>query len=87
MVRARVVARLTRLQAGLIGHVNNVGAGVHELKIDVGPGYRVYFGNDGKEMIILLAGGEKKTQSKDILAAKEYWIDYKLRKSRGKKNE
>ena len=52
---------------------------VHELKIDLGPGYRVYFGNDGKELVILLCGGDKSTQAADIETAKAFWADYKAR--------
>jgi putative addiction module killer protein len=54
--------------------------GVHELRIDYGPGYRIYFGNDGKVLVILLCGGTKRRQEKDIKKAKEYWQDYKARK-------
>ena len=78
--RARITARLTRLQAGLLGQTNRIGSGVHELKIDTGPGYRVYFANDGADIVILLVGGSKRTQAKDIKLAQTYWSDYKLRK-------
>jgi putative addiction module killer protein len=53
-----------------------VGEGVHELKIDFGPGYRVYFGNDGAELVVLLGGGDKKSQDSDIKMAQERWKDY-----------
>ena len=54
-----------------------------ETRIDAGPGYRVYYGRDGDSLVILLAGGSKKTQAKDIEAAKDRWKDYKDRKRRG----
>jgi putative addiction module killer protein len=60
--------------------VEGVGGGVYEQKIDFGPGYRVYFGEDGREVVILLCGGTKKHQSHDIEKAKEFWQDYKRRK-------
>jgi putative addiction module killer protein len=67
--------RLPRLEAGNFGHCEPVGEGVHELKIDFGPGYRVYFANDGNE-VILLAGGSKSTQPTDIRTALKRWKDY-----------
>ncbi len=67
--RARVQARIERLAAGNPGDVEPVGEGVSEMRIDYGPGYRVYFKRRGKELIILLAGGDKSTQSKDIKTA------------------
>jgi putative addiction module killer protein len=62
---------------GDLSSVKSVGAGVQEYRIDVGPGYRIYFGRDGDTLIILLAGGTKRRQQKDIVAAKERWADYK----------
>lgn len=67
--RARVQARIERLAAGNAGDVEPVGAGVSELRIDYGPGYRVYFKKHGREVVILLAGGDKRTQSADIKTA------------------
>ena len=67
--RARVQARIERLAAGTPGDVEPVGEGVSELRIHYGPGYRVYFKKRGRELIILLAGGDKSTQVKDIKAA------------------
>lgn len=67
--RARVQARIERLAAGNPGDVEPVGEGVSELRINYGPGYRVYFKQRGQELIILLAGGDKATQSRDIKAA------------------
>ncbi len=67
--RARVQARLDRMAEGNPGDVKSVGEGVSELRIDFGPGYRVYFKSRGHEIIILLAGGDKKTQANDIKVA------------------
>lgn len=74
--RAKVRARIARARAGNLGQCGPVGEGVFELKIDCGPGYRVYFGEVGHSIIVLLAGGDKSTQKKDIKAAHEYWDDY-----------
>ncbi len=71
-----VMARLERAELGNLGDHHGVGEGVFEFIFDVGPGYRVYFGQDGMELIILLAGGSKRTQRFDIQKAKEYWRDY-----------
>lgn len=80
VVRARIVARLDRLKAGLLGDWKTVGEGVCELRIDFGPGFRVYYGQDGKTLILLLCGGDKRTQMKDIENAHAYWKDYQARK-------
>jgi putative addiction module killer protein len=64
--RARVLARVERLALGNPGDVQPVGDGVSELRIHYGPGYRVYFKQQGRELVILLAGGDKRSQSKDI---------------------
>lgn len=63
--------------------VKSLGEGVYEYKIDFGPGYRIYFGQDGEELVILVGGGSKKQQDKDIKMAKYYWQEYKLAKKRG----
>jgi putative addiction module killer protein len=63
------------LQAGNLGNCRSLGEGVHELKINFGPGYRVYFGVDD-HFVVLLNGGDKASQSRDIERAKEYWTDY-----------
>ena len=75
----RIDARLARVALGNFGDCKTVGNGVLELRIDYGPGYRVYFGRDGSEVVILLSGGDKSTQPKDIATAKDYWADYKSR--------
>ena len=67
---AIVAARILRVQKGLLGDVKSVGAGVSELRIDHGPGYRVYFTRNGDSLILLLCGGNKSTQAADIKAAK-----------------
>ena len=67
--RARILVRIERLAAGNPGDVKPVGGGVSELRIDYGPGYRVYYKKHGQKMIILLAGGDKSTQTKDIKTA------------------
>jgi putative addiction module killer protein len=69
--RARVLARIRRLSMGNPGDVKPVGEGVSELRIDHGPGYRLYFVRRGKRLVILLAGGDKRTQTKDIAKALE----------------
>jgi len=67
--RARVQARIERLAVGHAGDAKPVGEGVSELRIDYGPGYRVYFKKQGRSVVLLLAGGDKKTQSRDIKTA------------------
>lgn len=78
--RLRIQARIDKVALGNLGSVNSVGQGVHELKIDIGPGFRVYFGNDGKQIILLLLGGDKSSQKKDIQTAQDYWQDFQDRK-------
>lgn len=68
--RAKIAARLFRLQNGLLGDVSAVGEGVSELRIHYGPGYRVYFCKRGQKLIILLCGGDKSSQDRDIKQAK-----------------
>ncbi len=77
---AKVVIALVRMEQGNLSNVKSVGAGVFENRIDFGPGYRVYFGKDGDTLIILLGGGTKKRQRKDIEQAKALWRQYKRRK-------
>jgi putative addiction module killer protein len=77
--RAKIRERIARLRLGNMGDCERVGEGVFELRIHYGPGYRVYFGQDGNRIVVLILGGAKKTQKKDIKAAKILWKDYKER--------
>ncbi|MBR8833591.1 MAG: type II toxin-antitoxin system RelE/ParE family toxin [Stigonema ocellatum SAG 48.90 = DSM 106950] len=77
--KAKIRARLDRVEDGNLGDYKSVGEGVFELRIDHGSGYRIYFGSEGSKIIILLCGGDKSTQSQDICRAKEYWEDYRSR--------
>jgi len=77
---ARVTIALTRLSQGNFSNVEGAGAGVYELKIDFGPGYRVYFGKDGERIVILFGGSAKKRQSAAIAAAQTAWAEYRRRK-------
>jgi len=77
---AKVAIALTRLALGNFSNVKSVGSGVFELRISFGPGYRVYFGTDGDRLLILLGGGTKQRQQRDIAAAIANWQDYKRRK-------
>ena len=81
--RVRVLRALTRLELGNFSNVKSVGSGVSELKIDFGPGFRVYIGRDGERLILLLGGGTKRRQQEDIDRAKTSWQDYKRRKAAG----
>jgi putative addiction module killer protein len=78
--RAKVTRALVRLQQGNFSNVKSVGEGVLEYRIDSGPGYRVYFGRDGEALLILLTGGTKKRQQRDIEAAHGCRRDYKQSK-------
>ncbi len=78
--KSQIIKRLQRVEAGTLGHTDNAGEGVQGLKIDVGPGYRVYFGQHGSVLVILLCGGEKHRQDRDMAIARSYWRDYKSRK-------
>jgi putative addiction module killer protein len=88
--RARIDVRLNRLANGLTGDMNDVndmkfvGEGVSEPRIDWGPGYRVYFARDGATVVLLLCGGDKRTQQKDIDHAIEYWKDYQTRRKQNR---
>ncbi len=76
---ARIAARLTRLAAGNFGDCKPLQEGVWELRIDLGPGYRLYYAMVGKACVLLLCGGDKRKQSADIAKAIEYLNDYKRR--------
>ncbi len=77
---AKVTTALERIADGNVSNVKPVGAGVLEYRIDFGPGYRMYFGRDGDQLVILIGGGTKKRQQADINAAKAHWADYKRRR-------
>jgi len=79
---AKVATAVTRLDRGNLSNVKGVGSGVFEFTIDFGPGYRVYLGKDGDRVVILLGGGTKKRQQKDINDAIGRWQDYKQRKKK-----
>jgi putative addiction module killer protein len=72
---------------GNFSNAKSVGAGVYECKINFGPGYRVYFGKEGEQIVILLGGGTKQRQQNDIKLALERWEDYKQRKKQRKEKE
>jgi putative addiction module killer protein len=74
---AKITVAVTRMQAGNFSDTKSVGEGVFERTLDFGPGYRIYFGKRGEHFILLLAGGSKKAQSKDIAQAKENWKRFK----------
>ena len=74
--RALIRKRLNRVRLGNLGNIRSLGDGVAELKVDFGPGYRVYFGEDGPRIVVLLVGGDKGSQQRDITKAKDYWRDY-----------
>ncbi|MDE0040494.1 MAG: type II toxin-antitoxin system RelE/ParE family toxin [Candidatus Poribacteria bacterium] len=73
----RIQTRIDRLEAGNLGDYRSVGDGVFELRFQFGPGYRVYFGESDNTIIVLLCGGDKSSQARDIEQAKTYWRAYK----------
>lgn len=77
--RARIRVRLNRVRLGNLGDCKSLGEGVLELRMDFGPGYRVCLAQAGEVLVILLCGGDKRTQARDIKTAKEYWNAYKRR--------
>ena len=77
--RARIRVRLDRLSLGNFGDCRSLGGALHELRIDYGPGYRVYFGEVNNRTVLLLSGGTKGTQQGDIDQARAYWADYRSR--------
>lgn len=79
--KTNINKRLDRVSLGNLGDYRSVGEGVCELRIDYGPGYRVYFGQIGSTIVLLLCGGDKSTQEQDIRRAIEYWTDYRRREN------
>jgi putative addiction module killer protein len=77
---AKLSVALARLEQGNLSNAKGVGEGVLEYRIDWGPGYRVYFGRDGDVLVILLTGGTKRRQQRDIEAARGMWEDYRRRR-------
>ena len=78
--KASILARLARIREGNVGDCKTVGGGVQEMRIDFGPGYRVYFGQNGDTLVILLSGGDKSGQARDIETARNLWAAYRREK-------
>lgn len=78
-VRAKLEIRFRRVSLGIFGDIKPLGEGVQELREDIGPGYRVYLGRHGAALVILLCGGDKRSQDADIKRAKEDWLNWKRR--------
>lgn len=81
---AKIATAPYRMEGGNFSNVKAVGKGVSEYRIDFGPGYRIYFGHEGDELLILLGGGVKKMQDQDIKVAQILWAEYKAEKAKGK---
>ncbi len=81
---ARVQSRLERVKLGNFGDTKPVGSGVSDLRFTFGSGFRVYFGQDGDQIVVLLIGGDKSTQEKDLQLAHSYWANYTRRTQNGK---
>ena len=75
--RARIKNRLRRIEPGNLGDTKSIGQGIYEMRLHFGPGYRIYFGQVDNVVVVLLCGGDKGSQVKDIKRAQEHWIDYK----------
>ena len=84
IIRMKILRRIDRLTLGNYGDHRYLSGDLFEMKLDVGAGYRVYCGEDRKQIIILLCGGDKKSQHKDVDKAKKYWQDYLARRTDGK---
>lgn len=80
--KARIQARIFRFETGNLGDYKVIGGGVYEARFDFGPGYRVYFGIDNTRLILLLFGGDKKSQGRDIQKARKCWLEHQ----KGRKN-
>ena len=77
--KAKIILQVDKMELGLFGDSEPIGEGLSELRIHYGPGYRVYYGKESNEVYLLLCGGDKSTQSKDIRNVKAYWNDHKQR--------
>ena len=78
--QARILTRLRRIALGNLGDHEGVGEGVSELRLRFGPGYRIYYGMDGREIVVLLGGGTKQRQNRDVRDAQARWRDYRKRR-------
>ncbi|PUE30759.1 addiction module protein [Limnohabitans sp. Jir61] len=78
--KARIVVRVNRMAGGNLGDVKPVGDGVWEARIDYGPGYRLYYAQAGRRLILLLIGGDKRTQQSDITKAQDYWNNWQMQR-------
>jgi len=85
VARARIQARILRFELGNLGDHKQVGGGVWEARLDFGPDYRIYFGRSGRDLVLLLVGGDKGSQRKDINLAKEFWATYLKETQHGSK--
>jgi len=81
--KAKIIMQVDKMELGLFGDVEPIGEGLSELRIHYGPGYRVYYAKEDRQVYLLLCGGDKSTQSKDIRNAKAYWKDHKWRNQHG----
>lgn len=84
LAAAKVSVALARIEQGNLSNVKSVGDGVLEYRVDWGPGYRIYLGRDGDVLVILLTGGTKRRQQRDIERAKDLWSDYKARRPKAR---
>ncbi len=80
---AKVQTAVRRMREGNFSNAKPIGQGVSEFRLNFGPGYRIYFGRDGDRLVVLLGGGTKKGQRRDIETAKKLWVEYKARKKEG----
>ena len=78
--KVHILSRLTQVEGGNLGDFKSVGNGVLEMRINYGPGYRLYFAKDGESIVLILIGGEKSTQDQDIIKAKNIWQGFKNEK-------
>jgi len=78
--KQKIQVSIDRIALGNLGKTRSLGEGIHEIKINYGPGYRVYFGREGDSLVILLCGGDKSRQNEDIKKAKKYWKDFKRKR-------